>query len=254
MIGNEVSQNMFTVKKLSKLAGISIRTLHYYDQIGLLKPARGGANSFRYYSEGDLLRLQQILFFRELDFSLDQIREIMGCPEFDVVEVLKTHRTALLERSKRLTSLIDTVDKTIHHLQGEERMENKELFEGFSEEKQKQYTEEIRLRYGEKAFEGTIDWNSYTPEQKKTIKAESESIYRDLVIAMPKGSDSPEAQKIIARWHNHLRYFYEPSYERLFGLGQMYAEHPDFIANFKKLHPELPEFLNQAIQFYCKDK
>lgn len=98
------------------------------------------------------------------------------------------------------------------------------------------------------------DWNSYTPEQKKRIMAESQAIYHDLVDNMDKGYASPEVQQIIARWHQHLRYFYEPSTERLRGLGQMYTEHSEFVATFRAIHPDLPEFLNQAIQYYCRDK
>jgi hypothetical protein len=133
-------------------------------------------------------------------------------------------------------------------------MKKKEYFEGFSEEKQKEYEKEIRQKYGEKAFEGVTDWNSYSPEQKKRIIAESEAIYSNIVDQMGKGYDSPEVQQIIARWHQHLRYFYEPSTERLLGLGQMYTEHPEFVAKFRAIHPDLPEFLNQAIQYYCKDR
>jgi len=245
---------MYTVKQLSGLAGISPRTLHYYDEIGLLEPAAHGDNGYRYYGEEALLRLQQILFFKELDFRLDEIRAILAKPGFDVVYALGAHRQALLERVDRLNRLIQTIDKTTLHLQGQQTMQKKEYFAGFSEEKQKQYEAEIRQRYGEKAFEGVTDWDSYTLEQKKRIKAESEAIYHDLVENMDKGYASPEVQKIIARWHQHLRYFYEPSTERLRGLGQMYTEHPEFVATFRAMHPDLPEFLNQAIQYYCREK
>ena len=254
---------MYTVKQLSDLAGISPRTLHYYDEIGLLKPASHGDNGYRYYGEDSLPRLQQILFFKELDFSLDEIQTVLAQPGFDVVHALQVHRQALLERVERLNRLIQTIDKTTLHLtlvsapegvKDKFTMKNKEYFEGFSEEKQKQYEAEIRQKYGEKAFDGVTDWNSYSPEQKKRIIAESAAIYDDIAAAMDKGYASPEVQQIIARWHQHLRYFYEPTTERLLGLGQMYTEHPEFVAKFRAIHPDLPEFLNQAIQFYCKDR
>ena len=245
---------MYTVKQLSDLAGITPRTLHFYDEIGLLKPVAHGDNGYRYYGEEALPRLQQILFFKELDFSLDEIRAVMAKPGFDVLHALQVHRQALQERVERLNRLIQTIDKTTLHLKGQQTMKKKEYFAGFSEEKQKQYEEEIRQRYGEKAFEGVTDWNSYTPEQKARIKAENEAIYHDLVENMDKGYTSPEVQQIIARWRQHLRYFYEPSTERLLGLGQMYTEHPEFVATFRAMHPDLPEFLNKAIQYYCKDR
>ena len=254
---------MYTVKQLSDLAGITPRTLHFYDEIGLLKPAAHGDNGYRYYGEEALPRLQQILFFKELDFSLDEIRAIlagwaqpasMAQPGFDVLHALQVHRQALQERVERLNRLIQTIDKTTLHLKGQQTMKKIEYFAGFSEDKQKQYEEEIRQRYGEKAFEGVTDWNSYSPEQKARIKAESEAIYHNLVENMDKGYTSPEVQQIIARWRQHLRYFYEPSTERLLGLGQMYTEHPEFVATFSAMHPALPEFLNKAIQYYCKDR
>lgn len=132
-------------------------------------------------------------------------------------------------------------------------MNNQIMMAGYDETKQKQYEQEIRQRYGEEAFKGVKDWNSYTPEEKARIKTENEAIYKAIVANMAKGFDSPEVQSQIAAWHNHLRYFYEPSVERLLGLADLYSDHPDFIAMFKGFHPDLPEFLRKAIQFYCKE-
>lgn len=132
-------------------------------------------------------------------------------------------------------------------------MNNQIMMAGHDETKQKQYEQEIRQRYGEEAFKGVKDWNSYTPEEKARIKTENEAIYKAIVANMAKGFDSPEVQSQIAAWHNHLRYFYEPSVERLLGLADLYNDHPDFLATFKAFHPDLPEFLRKAIQFYCKE-
>ena len=113
-------------------------------------------------------------------------------------------------------------------------MKKGQYFKAFSEEKQQHYEQEIRQRYGDKAFEGVTDWNSYTPEQKAAIQVESQA-----------------AQPILARWHQHLRCFYEPSVERLRGLGQLYCMHPDFRTTFTGFHPALPEFMKLAIELYC---
>src|SRR5512143_599531 len=110
---------MFTVKQLSKLAGVTPRTLHHYDAIGLLKPTRLGANGYRYYGEESLLKLQQILFYRELGLSLEEIKRIVGRRDFDVLQALYSHRQALQKQSERLKRLIRTVDHTIHYLKGE---------------------------------------------------------------------------------------------------------------------------------------
>jgi MerR family transcriptional regulator, thiopeptide resistance regulator len=243
---------MYTVKQLSDLAGVSIRTLHYYDEIGLLKPSSVGENGYRYYEEDAALRLQQILFFREMDLGLLQIKDIVDSPDFDLVSALQSHRHALQTKIDRLQNLVQTVDSTIMHLVGEVDMSKKQLFAGFSEEKQKQYEQEAMQQYGEETVKASIKrWNSYTPAQKEQIKAEGGAVYNDLVAAMDKGAESPEVQAILARWHQHIRYFYEPTVDVLRGLGHLYSENPDFIATMQQFHPDLPAFLRPAIDHYC---
>jgi MerR family transcriptional regulator, thiopeptide resistance regulator len=244
---------MYTVKQISEMAGVSIRTLHYYDEIGLLKPSVIGENSYRYYDDEALLRLQQILLYREMEIGLLQIKDILDGHDFDLVTALQTHRQTLAAKIARLQALIQTVDSTIMHLTGEVQINFKMLFEGFSEEKQKQYEQEIRERYDQdKVRESVKRWNSYTAGQKEQIKAEGGAIYTDLVAAMPEGAESERVQAILGRWHQHIRYFYEPTPEILFGLGQLYNTHPDFIANFQAIHPDLPAFLQAAITVYCE--
>jgi DNA-binding transcriptional MerR regulator len=243
---------MYTVKQLSELAGVSIRTLHYYDEIGLLMPSEVGENSYRYYADEAVLRLQQILFFRELDFGLNEIKTIIEQPEFDRLAALQSHRKALHEKIKRLNSLITTVDSTILHLMGEINMSKKQLFTGFTPEEEKRYVQEARDAYGAEAVDASYKlWNSYSAEKKAAILAEGGAIYSDLAAAMEKGAASPEVQQIVARWHQHMRYFYEPTIEILRGLGQLYVEHPGFAANIGQFGPGLPEFMREAITIYC---
>ncbi len=245
---------MYTVKQLCDLAGVTPRTLHYYDQIDLLKPSEVGDNGYRYYDDAALLRLQQILFYRELDVGLLQIKDVLDAPDFDLVTSLQGHRDALLARINRLQTLVQTVDSTIMHLVGEVKMSTDQIFSGFSEEQQKQYEAEIAAdpRYDQdKVKELQRNWGSYSKAKKDQIMQEGKDIYADLVAVMDKGADSPDVQVIMARWHQHLRYFYEPTPEILRGLGQMYNQSPGFIANFQKLHPDLPAFLEQAVTVYC---
>ncbi len=242
----------YSVKQLAKLAGVSARTLRYYDEIDLLKPETVGGNGYRYYSRENLLRLQQILFYKELDFSLEEIAGMLNEPDFDLHAALAGQRAALQERVERLQRLIGTVDRTLLHLEGRIDMDDKQIFSGWSEGKQKDYEQEIRQRYGERAFEGVIDWNSYTTEQKEAIQAESRAIYQGLGEAMEQGPNSGEAQALIERWHNHLRYFYEPSVERMRGLGAMYEEDERFRANFEKIRPGLAKFVREAINVYVE--
>jgi DNA-binding transcriptional MerR regulator len=246
---------VYSVKQLATLAGVSARTLHYYDEIKLLKPSSIGENGYRYYDDTAVLRLQQVLFFKALGLGLKEIKEIIDSPGFDVLNTLQKHRVSLQEQVERLMNLIGTVDKTILHYEGEITMSDKDLFEGFSEEKQKEYEEEIRQRYGDEDLkESQRRWKSYSPEKKEAIKAESQAIFATIGAHIEKGHDSPEVQAQIGALHKHLGYFYECTYERLLGLGQLYNQHPDFIARFQAVHPDLPEFLEKAIEHYCQGK
>jgi DNA-binding transcriptional MerR regulator len=246
--------NRHTVKQLSDLAGVSVRTLHYYDEIGLLKPSTVGENGYRYYTDDSLFRLQQILFFREMELSLLRIKEIVDEPTFDRVAALQAHRLTLQHKIDRLKTLIRTVDATISHLQGATDMSKKKIFEGFSEAKQKEYQKEAIQNWGEKVVKDSVRlWKSYGKERQKEIMAEGGANYEALIEEMDKGPDSAEVQAILARWHQHLRYFYEPTLPLLRGLGNMYHDHPGFNATFTAMHPDLPAFLQKAINNYVDD-
>lgn len=234
---------MHTVKQLSKLAGVSVRTLHYYDEIGLLKPASIGVNGYRYYDSEALLRLQQILFYREMGFDLSSIKKVIDDPDFDRVTALQSHRHALQQEIERLNALIQTVDSTILYLVGEIHMSEKKIFAGFSPEKQRQYNEEAIQMWGEGARQSIKRWNRYSGQEKDQIMQEGNAIYADLLASMDKGAESPEVQAVMVRWHQHMRHFYEPTPDVLRGLGEMYEDHPDFNATFSALHPEFPGFL-----------
>lgn len=245
----------YTVKQLADLAGVSRRTLHHYDEVGLLKPSLKGRNRYRYYNDEAVLRLQQILFYRELGLSLKEIKEILNQPDFDVLRALETHRDELEKRIAHLNRLIDTVDKTILHLNGGITMSKKEIFEAFTEEQVEEYAEEARQRWDPKLVNHSMKlWKSYSDEKKKAIMAEGGSNYQEIFDNMDKGHDSPEVQAGVAKWHQHMRYFYKPTLEMLSGLGQMYCDDPRFRRNFEKYSPEFPEFLCEAIQFYCQNQ
>jgi DNA-binding transcriptional MerR regulator len=243
-----------TVKQLADLAGVSPRTLHYYDEIGLLKPSSVGENGYRYYGEDTALRLQQILFYRELDVSLSEIRTILDTPRFDAQLALQSHRSALQARVERLNGLIETIDRTIEHMRGEREMSAGEMFVGFDEETQRRYEEEASRLWGEKHVkESRRRWDGYSKEKQGAILAEGGAVYRDLVAHLDDDPASAPVQQAIARWHQNLRYFYEPTPEVLHGLGQAYSQHPQFRATFTRMHPDLPDFLTAAIEHYCRN-
>ena len=122
----------YSVKKLAVISGVSVRTLHFYDELGLLKPAYLGANGYRFYQEPQLLALQQILFYRELGFELKEIKRILDRADFEKVAALESHRQVLEKNLTRTRSLLETIDKTIQHLKGTKKMKSEELFAGFS--------------------------------------------------------------------------------------------------------------------------
>src|ERR1044071_10218812 len=122
----------YTVKQVATISGVSVRTLHFYDEAGLLKPAYHGANNYRFYEEPQLLILQQILFYREMGFELKQIKEVLGRSDFEIVDALRLHRTVMQKKLARTHELIETIDKTIQHLNGSTKMNSHDMFAGFT--------------------------------------------------------------------------------------------------------------------------
>ena len=246
---------MYTVKKLSELAGITVRTLHHYDQIGLLKPTQVGENGYRYYGDEALYRLQQILFYRYLDMPLDKIKRIMSRGDFDVHTALVQHRASLEAEMRRIRCLIGTIDQTMKQWKGEAEMNPKRLFEGFSEEQQTQYANEAAERWdADTVQESNRRWKSYGEAEKRRILTEGKAIYKDLAAASPKGPASQEVQAIIERWHSHMQYFWSPKDDQLLGLADLYNTDPRFRANYEQLKPGLAEFMREAVKVYVKNR
>lgn len=246
---------MFTVKQLSSLAGVTPRTLRHYDQIGLLKPSRLGENGYRYYGEESLLRLQQILFYRELGLPLDEIRKIMGRRDFDALAALENHKLELEKRIERLLRLIETVDNTILYMKGQREMSKKQLFAAFSEAEQEKMAAEAEQMYDPATVrESNRKWKAYGKEKQQAILAEGNQIYIDLIAAMPKGAASPEAQALVERWRRHMDYFWTPNLEQLLGLANGYVDDPGFRANFDAMHPQLAEFMREAVKIYVENR
>ena len=140
----------YTVKKLATMSGVSVRTLHFYDEAGLLKPAYYGANGYRFYEEPQLLTLQQILFYRELGFELKEIKRILSRSSFDRIAALESHRKILRRNLARTRALIRTIDNTIEHLKGAKKMNGQDLFAGFSPEQQAKHEQYLIDRFGPK--------------------------------------------------------------------------------------------------------
>lgn len=248
----------YTVHKLAKLAGISVRTLHYYDQIGLLKPSFSGNNGYRYYEERELLRLQQILFFRELEFSLEQIKQMMGSATFEVLQALEDQQKMLELKRERISTLLDTITKTIESKKGGEKMKNDDLYGGFTKKQLEKYQEEAKKRWGhtdayKQSNERTKNW---TKADYDTVAKQGTDLTQRIADVMTKGfaPESPEAQKLIAEHYDNLRIFYEPSYEMYRNLGQMYVDDARFTAYYEKFAKGLATFMRDGIGYFVKKK
>lgn len=244
---------MYTVKQIADLAQVSVRTLHYYDEIALLTPTQVGDNGYRYYDDDALLRLQQILLYREIGLELNQIKDVLDSPDFDVVAALQSHRTVLRGKIERLHRLIATVDETIDHLTGGTTMSKKRMFAAFSQEQEEDYTRQARLEYGpDRVNESVQRWNSYSAAQKQAIMDEGNQVYAEIVDAIVAGlpAHHETVQALLVRWHNHIRHFYEPSLDLLRGLGDLYCDSPDFREKFDTQHADLAEYMREGIIVY----
>lgn len=251
-----------TISKLAQLSGVSTRALRWYDEIGLLKPAYFGENGYRYYEEEQLLILQQILFFRELGFSLEKIEELLEGSALDRVSALRQQRQALEESRIQAEALIRTIDKTIDHLKGEREMDYGEFFDGFDPVKQKVYEEELKEYIAEKGIKGTESLfdtandrtRNWRKEDWDDVKAIGETLNQDLLTALLADRDpkSDAVQALIRRHFESIRRFYEPTKEVYMGLADLYCEHPGFREYYGKFHPDLPDFLRQGMHFFAQ--
>jgi len=243
----------YTVKQLAKIAGVTVRTLHYYDKIGLLKPSFLKENGYRYYEEKELVKLQQILFFRELDFPLEDIVQIISAPEYKVLEALIEQRTLLEMKRARLDDLLETIERTMEKLKEGRNMSTDELFAAFTESQIEQYKEEVKAKWGKTdAYKQSIERiRRWTKEDFEQIKKEGQAITYALAKLMKKGVADAEVQAQIELHFQHINQFYDCSYEMYRNLGNMYSEDPRFAENYNAVAPHLAEFMRDAIAYYC---
>lgn len=243
----------YTVQKLAIISGVTVRTLHHYDEIGLLKPARVKNNGYRFYEEPELLRLQQILFFRELDFPLLDIKKILDNPKFDMTKALEEHREMLEQKKKRIDALTKTIDKTIRKIKKQTLMNDEELYKSFIDHEEK-YKDEVKERWGSTlAYKQSQErYAKLSKDQKIQMKKDADFWMKKMVENMKYGIESEEVQNMIAEHYNSLRTFYEPNLELYEGLANMYVDDPRFTAYYEKYAGGLAKFMRDAMLLYCK--
>lgn len=251
----------YTVQKLSKIAGISTRTLRYYDEIELLKPLKINSSGYRIYGQNEVNKLQQILFYRELGISLENIKSIVNSPTFDSLSALKEHHTKLLAKRKQIDLLIENVTKTIALKEEKCTMTDIEKFEGFKEkliyENEKNYGTEIREKYGKDAVDtSNKKLKNMSKEDYEDWQNLSIEIISKLKKAFKTGDASNELSQEVARLHHKwLSYTWNTySKEAHASLAQMYVCDERFTSYYDKEQPGLAKFLRDAIVIYAKNK
>ena len=246
----------YTVRQVADMASITVRTLHHYDELGLLRPSARSAAGYRLYGEADLLRLQQILFFRELDFPLEQVKTIVEDPHFDQVRALERHREMLQLERERLSRLLITIDKTIAKITEDNMgMTDEELWEGFSQEQIERYKREAREQYGAEVVEESERRVKQMPKAHwEAINAEGEAATRAIADLAGEGRDpgDPQVQQHVARHYAWVNHFWRPTAEAYAGLGQMYTENEEFRAFYEKYRPNFADYMAAAMRFYSE--
>ena len=249
----------YTINKLAKLAGVSTRTLRYYDELGLLSPARISSNEYRIYGEKEINRLQQILFYRELGVSLEEIRNILSSKDFDGHSALESHLTALLARREQLDLLVANVEKTIKTMKGEMIMSDQEKFEGFLQKlvdhNERQYGEEAREKYGdERINRSNTKVLNMSKEQFVELEMLTEDLNETLKAAFEQGDPASGLAQKACELHKKWLCFYWEDYskEAHKGVTQMYVDDPRFTAYYNKIAPGCAAFLRDAVAIYCK--
>ncbi|MBQ6849935.1 MAG: MerR family transcriptional regulator [Oscillospiraceae bacterium] len=247
----------YSISQLSKLAGVSSRTLRYYEEIGLLLPREKGENGYRYYSSQQVDKLQQIMFYRSFDMELDDIKNILNSDEFDPVTALESHLVKLENQKAKINRLIDNVNKTILSLKGETTMSDKEKFAAFKQnivdKNEEKYGAEARRKYGDKAVDDTNkkildmsldNWNS--------LEELNELLNKTLKIAVEKGDPASEtAQKACALHKEWLGYYWNfYNKEAHLNLCLMYTQDERFKEYYEKIAPGCADFLYEAMKIY----
>lgn len=241
-----------TISETANLAGVTVRTLQYYDKIGLLRPSHVTVSGYRFYEDEALEMLQQILFYRELEFPLKEIKKILSHPDYDKQHALKKQKELLKLKKERLDKLILLADG---QLKGETKMSFQEFDMKSIEYAKKTYAAEVKERWGDsKAYKKSMKkTNKYSEEDWKRIQKENEDIFSAFAAIRTESPGCDEALALVKRWQDHISAFsYECTNEILAGLGQMYAADKRFAKNIDQAGEGTAKFMSEAIRIYCK--
>ena len=247
---------MYKINEVSKLTGVSIRMLHHYDKIKLLEPSKRTDSNYRMYNDDDIARLYQILLFKELEFPLQEIKQILDDKDFNREEALKVQRNLIFEKKQRLERILESIDDTIESLGG--NVMSKDNFKAFGYEEvkkhQEKYKEETEKRYGKSdAYrESQGKTSKYSKNDWENIMQEAGAIYEELYKLMDKDPSDEKVQELIQKWRNHITTnFYNCTIEIFRGLALMYVGDERFTKNIDKYGEGLAKFMSDAMNIYC---
>ena len=246
----------YSVKQLARLAGVSVRTLHVYDKLGLLKPSVRTDAGYRWYGESELLRLQQILFYKELDLSLKAIADILDDPCFDLAEALCGHKAALTARRDRLNILLNTIDNTIDHLKHKTMSNFERLYEGLDDAAK--LRQEAIDNWGEEAIMRSENaLVEMGPARLGQLKADQQDINARLRSLVDQDPESDPVQEQIARHYEMIRGFWGLRGEEAIkaaaykGLGELYVSDERYTAVDGKADPRFAAFMRAAMGYFA---
>lgn len=235
------------INEFAKLTGVSVRTLHYYDEIGLLTPAEVDEwTGYRFYDENSLEKMQQIMFYRELDFSLKSIIEILSSPDYDKQKALDEQKKLLILKKERLEKLISAIDSA---------KKGQNIMNAFDNAKFENYKNEVKEKWGNTEAYKEYSQKGYTKDNFNALGEGLERILEEFAICMNSGAtfDSVDAQKLVEKLQNYItENFYACTNEILAGLGQMYVADERFKNNIDKHSIGTAEFVSKAIEYYCE--
>ena len=242
-----------TVGEVAALASVSVRTLHHYDELGLLTPSVRTDSGYRLYSDADLATLQQVLFFKELGFGLADIGRIMHDPQFNRLAALRMQRRMLMDKSTQLALMAEAVEAAIDATEGGARMDAKDMFEAFGDFDPKEYEKEAEERWGstEAYKESARRTKRYAKEDWKEVRKETEAVNAGLAALMDEGVPATDPRAMdFAEQHrlNIDKRFYPCSQEMHIGLADMYIADPRFTASYEKVRPGLAQYVHDAIK------
>lgn len=248
----------YTTKELSNLVGVSVRTLHHYDKIGLLKPAIRTEANYRLYGINEVHILKQIIFYKNLELSLIEIKDILLNQSLDLIESLEYQKKVLESKKKGISVMIKSIDKTLLNLKGKKMISEKELYDGFPD-KEKNFRKEAIQKYGKNTIDRAENYlKKLSKDELEKLREEQKEIFKNLFDISSNNPESESVQMEIARHYKNIRKFWgtdgsvDPQWREYKGLGKLYIEDERFTLIEGKVQQNFAIFLSKAMSYFAE--